>query len=121
MVHKARLNGLPAWNKVERSTDQMVIAFEAYQHLRAVAVRPMTAISDLSSIHEDICTSAHQKRVAMILLPFHKHQRVDGAMESIGHAFHEVNKRVLQRAPCSVGILVDRGLGGTSHVVASES
>ncbi|KAL0690782.1 hypothetical protein Bca4012_090461 [Brassica carinata] len=84
MVHKARLNGLPAWNKVERSTDQMVIAFEAYQHLRAVAVRPMTAISDLSSIHEDICTSAHQKRVAMILLPFHKHQRVDGAMESIG-------------------------------------
>ncbi|KAF8095478.1 hypothetical protein N665_0332s0058 [Sinapis alba] len=120
MVHKARLNGLPAWNKVERSTDQMVIAFEAYQHLRAVAVRPMTAISDLGSIHEDICTSAHQKRVAMILLPFHKHQRVDGVMESIGHAFHEVNKRVLQRAPCSVGILVDRGLGGTSHVVASE-
>ncbi|CAN6925639.1 unnamed protein product [Brassica oleracea] len=38
MVHKARLNGLPAWNKVERSTDQMVIAFEAYQHLRAVAL-----------------------------------------------------------------------------------
>ncbi|CAF2078120.1 BnaC01g35010D [Brassica napus] len=28
--------------------------------------------------------SQHQKRVAMILLPFHKHQRVDGAMESIG-------------------------------------
>lgn len=84
MVHKARLDGLPAWNKVERSTDQLVIAFEAYQHLRAVAVRPMTAISDLSSIHEDICTSAHQKRVAMILLPFHKHQRVDGAMESRG-------------------------------------
>ncbi|XP_013728166.1 cation/H(+) antiporter 19-like [Brassica napus] len=62
MVHKARLNGLPAWNKVERSTDQMVIAFEAYQHLRAVAVRPMTAISDLSSIHEDICTSAHLRQ-----------------------------------------------------------
>lgn len=120
MVHKARNNGLPIWNKIERSTDQMVIAFEAYQHLRAVAVRPMTAISDLSSIHEDICTSAHQKRVAMILLPFHKHQRMDGSMESIGHAFHEVNQRVLQRAPCSVGILVDRGLGGTSQVVASE-
>ncbi|KAG7577632.1 Cation/H+ exchanger [Arabidopsis thaliana x Arabidopsis arenosa] len=120
MVHKARNNGLPIWNKIERSTDQMVIAFEAYQHLRAVAVRPMTAISGLSSIHEDICTSAHQKRVAMILLPFHKHQRMDGAMESIGHGFHEVNQRVLQRAPCSVGILVDRGLGGTSQVVASE-
>ncbi|CDY69175.1 BnaCnng62230D [Brassica napus] len=120
MVHKARYNGLPIWNKIERSTDQMVIAFEGYQHLRAVAVRPMTAISDLSTIHEDICTSAHQKRVAMILLPFHKHQRMDGAMESIGHAFHEVNKRVLQQAPCSVGILVDRGLGGASHVVASE-
>lgn len=31
-----------------------------------------------------------------------------------------VNRRVLEHAPCSVGILVDRGLGGTSHVSASN-
>ncbi|OWM63221.1 hypothetical protein CDL15_Pgr010621 [Punica granatum] len=120
MVHKARRNGLPFWNKIRDDQDQMVIAFEAYQQLSAVTVRPMTAISALSTIHEDICTSAHQKRTAIILLPFHKHQRLDGTMESLGHAFQFVNQRVLRYAPCSVGIIVDRGLGGTTQVSASD-
>ncbi|XVF07274.1 hypothetical protein REPUB_Repub06bG0124500 [Reevesia pubescens] len=120
MIHKARKNGLPFWNKKREDQDQMVIAFEAYQQLRSVIVRPMTAISALNSIHEDICTSADRKRAALILMPFHKHQRLDGAMESLGHSFHLVNQRVLRHSPCSVGILVDRGLGGTTQVVASE-
>ncbi|KAK9289171.1 hypothetical protein L1049_017645 [Liquidambar formosana] len=120
MVHKARNNGLPFWNRKRDDKDQMVIAFEAYQQLSSVSIRPMTAISPLDSIHEDICTSAHQKRVAMIILPFHKHQRLDGTMESLGHSFHLANHRVLHHAPCSVGILVDRGLGGTTQVSASD-
>ncbi|XP_057476274.1 cation/H(+) antiporter 19-like [Actinidia eriantha] len=120
MVHKARMNGLPFWNKKGDDKDQMVIAFEAYRQLSSVTVRPMTAISALNSIHKDICTSAHQKRAAMILLPFHKHQRIDGVMESLGHSFHLVNQRVLRHASCSVGILVDRGLGGTTQVSASD-
>ncbi|XP_056166069.1 cation/H(+) antiporter 19-like [Syzygium oleosum] len=120
MVHKARRNGLPFWNKARDDQDQMVIAFEAYQQLSSVTVRPMTAISPLGTIHEDICTSAHQKRSAMILVPFHKHQRLDGVMESLGHSFQAVNQRVLHYAPCSVGILVDRGLGGTTQVSASD-
>ncbi|XP_068326076.1 cation/H(+) antiporter 19-like [Pyrus communis] len=122
MVHKARNNGLPFWNKKndENNKDQMVIAFEAYEKLSSVKVRPMTAISSLDNIHEDICASAHQKNAAVILLPFHKHQRLDGNMESLGNAFRSVNERVLKHAPCSVGILVDRGLGGTAQVSASE-
>ena len=122
MVHKARNNGLPFWNKKQDddNEDQMVIAFQAYGKLNSVSVRPMTAISDLTNIHEDICTSAHQKRAAMIIVPFHKHQRVDGSMESLGHSFHMVNELVLSHAPCSVGILVDRGLGGASQVQASD-
>ncbi|KAJ1418750.1 Sodium/solute symporter superfamily [Sesbania bispinosa] len=120
MVHKARNNGMPFWNKKQDEKDQMVIAFQTYGKLSSVNVRPMTAISPLSNIHEDICTSAHQKRAAIILLPFHKHQRVDGSMESLGHSFHVINELVLSHAPCSVGILVDRGLGGTSQVQASD-
>lgn len=120
MVHKARKNGMPFWNKKPDDKDQMIIAFQAYEKLRSVNVRPMTAISALNSIHEDICTSAHQKRAAMIILPFHKHQRVDGSMESLGHSLHVMNQLVLSHAPCSVGILVDRGLGGTSQVQASD-
>ncbi|GAV72301.1 Na_H_Exchanger domain-containing protein [Cephalotus follicularis] len=120
MVHKARNNGLPFWNRKRDDRDQIVIAFEGYQQLTNVIVRPMTAISALNNIHEDICASAHQKRAAMILIPFHKHQRMDGAMESLGHSLHVMNQRVLRHAPCSVGILVDRGLGGTTQVAASE-
>ncbi|VVA38449.1 PREDICTED: cation/H(+) antiporter [Prunus dulcis] len=124
MVHKARYNGLPFWNKKTDDTnsnkDHMVIAFEAYEQLSTVKVRPMTAISSLNDIHEDICASAHHKSVAMILLPFHKHQRLDGTMESLGNSFRSVNERVLRHAPCSVGILVDRGLGGTAQVSASD-
>ncbi|XP_030439871.1 cation/H(+) antiporter 19-like [Syzygium oleosum] len=120
MVHKARRNGLPFWNKARDDQDQMVIAFKAYQQLSSVTLRSMTAISPLGTIHEDICTSAHQKRSAMILLPFHKHQRLDGVMESLGYSFQAVNQRVLRYAPCSVGILVDRGLGGTTQVSASD-
>ncbi|CAJ1934085.1 unnamed protein product [Sphenostylis stenocarpa] len=120
MVHTARNNGMPFWNKKHDNRDQMVIAFQAYGHLSSVNVRPMTAISAFSNIHEDICTSAHQKRAAMIILPFHKHQRFDGTMESLGHSLHVMTGLVLSHAPCSVGILVDRGLGGTSQVQASD-
>ncbi|OIV99640.1 hypothetical protein TanjilG_17450 [Lupinus angustifolius] len=119
MVHKAHKNGLPFWNKKPYG-DQMVIAFQAYGQLSSVNVRPMTAISALNNIHEDICTSAHQKRAALILLPFPKHQCFDGTMESLGPAFHTMNGLVLSHAPCSVGILVDRGLGGISQVQASD-
>lgn len=123
MVNKARKNGLPFWrrnNSAEADNDHVVVAFEAYRQLSSVAIRPMTAISDLSTIHEDIVASAEQKRVALIILPFHKSQRIDGRLESIGAGYHEINKRVLAGATCSVAVLVDRGLGGAALVPSSD-
>lgn len=120
MVHKARKNGLPFWNKGQDPDNQIVVAFEAFRQLSHVLIRPMTAISPMSTIHEDICASAERKRAAIIILPFHKHQRLDGVMETTRTEFRFVNKKVLEHAPCSVGILVDRGLGGGSHVPASD-
>lgn len=121
MVHKARRNGMPFWTRGRDSDPhQIVVAFEDYQHLSQVSVRPTTAISSISSMHEDICDSAARKKVAMIILPFHKHQRVDCQLETTRGELRHVNRRVLEHAPCSVGILVDRGFGGTSHVAASR-
>jgi hypothetical protein len=123
MVHKARRNGLPFWNKLGTRTsgsNQIVVAFEAFEHLSKVSIRPTTAISPVSSMHEDICGSAESKRVAMIIIPFHKHLRIDGQLETTRLEFRNVNRCVLERAPCSVGILVDRGLGGSSHISASN-
>lgn len=121
MVHRARKNGLPFWNRSSRSSsDQVVVAFESFQRLSQVSIRPMTCISDLSDMHEDICTSAEAKRAAILILPFHKQQRVDGVMETTRYEFRNVNRKVLENSPCSVGIFVDRGLGGMRHVNASS-
>ncbi|KAK9147345.1 hypothetical protein Scep_006102 [Stephania cephalantha] len=121
MVHKSRKNGLPfSSKKHDADKDHVVVAFEAFQHLSGVSIKAMTSISSLSNMDEDICTSAERKEVAMVILPFHKHQRVDGTMETTRAEFREVNQRVLEKAPCSVGILVDRGFGGTTHVSASD-
>eukprot|EP00249_Psilotum_nudum_P021646 c28186_g2_i2 orf=286-2889(-) len=93
--------------------DHIFLAFEAYGQLSKVAVRPMTAISGLADMHEDICHTAAEKRTVLIVLPFHKYQRGDGELEVVNPGFRTVNQRVLQHAPCSVAILVDKGLGGT--------
>lgn len=121
MAHKARKNGMPFWNrKRDSDPNQIVIAFEAFQHLSQVSVRPTTAISSMSTMHVDICNSAAKKKVAMIILPFHKQQRLDGRLETARADLRHVNRRVLEHAPCSVAIFIDRGLGGTSHVAASH-
>ncbi|KAM3271072.1 hypothetical protein P3S67_029275 [Capsicum chacoense] len=121
MVHKARKNGLPFWKKREVSdSNQIVVAFETFEHLSKVSIRPTTAISPMNSMHEAIIAGAESKRAAMIILPFHKHQRIDGHLETTRADLRHLNRRVLQQAPCSVGILVDRGLGGPSHVHASN-
>ncbi|KAI3691822.1 hypothetical protein L6452_31624 [Arctium lappa] len=121
MVHKARKNGLPFWKKDPHSgSDQIVVAFEAFQHLSKVSIWPTTAISAVSSMHEDICNGAERNRAAMIILPFHKHLRLDGQLETTRAEYRHVNRKVLEYAPCSVGILVDRGFGGNSHIAASN-
>ncbi|GAB4856927.1 Cation/H(+) antiporter 20 [Ancistrocladus abbreviatus] len=60
MVQRARKNGQPLVNcfgkgKKARINDQVAIAFEAYAEASKVVVRPMTAISTLHTMHEDIC------------------------------------------------------------------
>ncbi|KAJ0922436.1 putative cation/H+ exchanger, sodium/solute symporter superfamily [Helianthus annuus] len=121
MAHKTRKNGSPFWKKGPKAnSDQILVAFETFQQLSKVSIRPTTAISAVSSMHEDICNGAESKKAAMIVLPFHKHLRLDGHLEVARAEYRHVNRKVLEHAPCSVSILVDRGFGGSSHVSASN-
>ncbi|KAA0044870.1 hypothetical protein IC582_016951 [Cucumis melo] len=121
MVHRARKNGRPFWNKGGKSgCDEIGVAFKAFEQLSRVSIRPMTAISRLSDMHEDVCNRADRKRAAIIILPFHKHQRFDGYLEATRGDFQSVNQKVLQQSPCSVGILVDKGFGGGSHISSTN-
>ncbi|KAJ8636870.1 hypothetical protein MRB53_011137 [Persea americana] len=122
MALRARRNGLPFLNRLASGAhDRVAAAFEAYGQLGRVRVLPMNAVSPISTMHEDVCSVAEEKRVAMIILPFHKHGGAgDVAMDQVGPGWRGVNQRVLKEAACSVGILVDRGFGGGHQVKPAD-
>ncbi|KAM6574632.1 cation/H(+) antiporter 20 [Cannabis sativa] len=117
MVHRVRKNGLPFFNVFRRGDwhSRVAGAFQTYGQLGRVSVRPTTAISALSTMHQDICHVAEEKRVAMIILPFHKQWNGadDESLQNMGHGWRGVNQMVLKHSPCSVAVLVDRGFGGS--------
>ncbi|ERM99916.1 hypothetical protein AMTRI_Chr10g225100 [Amborella trichopoda] len=119
IVHSSRKSGRHM-NRTEAESEHIVNAFENYVGVSGVAVQLVTAMSPFATMHEDICNLAEEKRAALIILPFHKHQTVDGGLETTNPAFRTINQNVLVNAPCSVGILIDRGLGGTTGISASH-
>ena len=89
-----------------------------------ILVRVSKAVSSSVSLYEDVCDSAEDLRVSIILLPFHKHQRIDGKMDSGKEGIRTTNQKVLRHAPCSIGIIVSRGVDGVpgfSQLLGSET
>ncbi|KAK1426620.1 hypothetical protein QVD17_15296 [Tagetes erecta] len=76
-----------------------------------VDVKRLLTLCPLATMHHDICTLADDLLASIIILPFHKNQVQDGKFNTNYLEFRSVNRKVLRHAPCSVGILVDRGLG----------
>ncbi|KAK4264738.1 hypothetical protein QN277_025871 [Acacia crassicarpa] len=121
IVHNTRKPDCPAINRTQAQSDHIINAFENFeQHAGGVSVQPLTAISPYSTMHEDICNLAEDKRVAFIIIPFHKQQTVDGGMEATNMAFRTINQNLLAHSPCSVGILVDRGLTGSNRLATNH-
>ncbi|KAI4330118.1 hypothetical protein MLD38_028424 [Melastoma candidum] len=122
IVHNTRKSGRPAINRTQAQSDHIINAFDNYrQHVGCITVQPLTAVSPYSTMHEDICNIAEDKRAALVIIPFHKQQTVDGGMEDTNPAYRMVNQNVLANSPCSVGILVDRGLNGLTRLSASQA
>lgn len=124
MVHRARRNGFPVICQ-GKGHDQVAAAFRAYSQFEPIKVRHSMVISALSTMHEDIYHVAEEKRVSMIILPYHTAWRGENeeavAVESVGHGWREVNRNVLENAPCTVAILVDRGLRNSFNQQEVES
>uniref|UniRef100_A0A0V0IUC0 Putative cation/H(+) antiporter 15-like n=1 Tax=Solanum chacoense TaxID=4108 RepID=A0A0V0IUC0_SOLCH len=114
-VHNSGKRGSRSLGHEETQTRQIITAFDNYE-LRSdgVMVQVLTARSALSTMDEDMCNIAKDKRVAFIILPFHKQRGIEGEMEDVNPEIRAVNEGVLANAPCSVGILVNRGLSETS-------
>ncbi|KAI3456040.1 hypothetical protein Pfo_012703 [Paulownia fortunei] len=110
VVHNSRKAGPRNPSHIEAQADQIIAAFDNYE-LRSEGVRTqaLTARCAYTTMDEDICTVAKDKRSAFIIIPFHRQQTIDGEMEDINPSIRSVNEGVLANAPCSVGILIDRG------------
>jgi hypothetical protein len=86
--------------------------FEAFgEAYDAVRVQTLNVVSAYATIHEDIFNSANEKRTSLIILPFHKQLGSEGALKTTSIAYRDINLNVMQGAPCSVGIFVDRDIG----------
>ncbi|XP_058764964.1 cation/H(+) antiporter 15-like [Vicia villosa] len=121
IVHNTTKPEQVALNRTEAQSDHIITAFKNYeQNTSFVSVQPLTAVSPYSTMHEDICNLAQEKRVSLIIIPFHKQQTVDGGMEPTNMSFRTINQNVLANAPCSVGILVDRGLNGLNRLDSNQ-
>ncbi|KAE8660372.1 hypothetical protein F3Y22_tig00116954pilonHSYRG00254 [Hibiscus syriacus] len=98
-------------NVVGRSFEH-ILAFRQYEENNGglVTVEAFTAISPPKLMYEDICNTALTKQTSFILLPFHRKWAIDGTIEVESNAIRYLNCSVLDRAPCSVGILITRGV-----------
>ncbi|XP_050245757.1 cation/H(+) antiporter 15-like [Quercus robur] len=90
-------------------SEHIINAFWRYEqhNLGKVTVHPFTAIAPYATMHDEICNLALEKRVSMVIIPFHKHWTLHGSEECDKH-IKAVNFKILKNVPCSVGILVDK-------------
>ncbi|GAV58661.1 Usp domain-containing protein/Na_H_Exchanger domain-containing protein [Cephalotus follicularis] len=102
-------------------SDPIINAFRSYekQHSNSVLVNLFSAISPYASMHDEICSVALEKRVCLVVVPFHKQWGSHGTEEF--KPMRSVNQNILKMAPCSVGILVDRGTLGSKGYASKTS
>ncbi|XP_023004460.1 cation/H(+) antiporter 28-like [Cucurbita maxima] len=107
--------------EVRQMRDQITAVVQSYvdENGDGITLGRMLALSAFNSMAQDICILAEELMGALIILPFHKSQRADGSLSEGNVGFRYVNRKVLRNAPCSVGILVDRGLGTVEKISRS--
>ncbi|MBA0708359.1 hypothetical protein Golax_023491 [Gossypium laxum] len=88
-----------------------IIPFYEYEgnNWDLVTVKAFTIITPPKLMHDDICTMALDKQTYFIILPFHRKWSIDGSLEEENNVVRNLNCNILDQAPCSVGILIDRG------------
>ncbi|KAG4388221.1 hypothetical protein GLYMA_09G128600v4 [Glycine max] len=102
--------------------EKLVDAFQNFEQefKGALVVNTFTSISPQENMYDDICTLALDKFASLIVLPFHKKWSSDGNFIEIeDESLRELNYRVMERAPCSVGILIERAQ--MTHIFSPET
>ncbi|KAJ9556914.1 hypothetical protein OSB04_011528 [Centaurea solstitialis] len=101
--------------KIPSAHTRMLQIIKAYNYLGSnIVVEHFMAMAPYGSMHEDIFTIAINKCANIVIVPFHKCWGIDGNTgATIFPGIRTVNYKIMEKAPCSIGILVDRGqIGG---------
>ncbi|CAI0429238.1 unnamed protein product [Linum tenue] len=77
----------------------------------SVSTQTLTVVSPYTTMHDDINCLGEDKQVTLILIPFHKQADVYRRLQDGNLNWRTVNKNLMATSTCSVGIIVDRGLG----------
>ncbi|KAJ0006823.1 hypothetical protein Pint_29632 [Pistacia integerrima] len=122
VLHLVKLSGQasPIFNSHQKKkkvfsnnsySENVIISFTKFEgsYWGSLSVNVFTAVSPPNLMHDDICTLALDKLASLIILPFHRRWYVDGSIESENEVIRTLNSKVLEKSPCSVGILIDRG------------
>ncbi|XP_051150334.1 cation/H(+) antiporter 15-like [Andrographis paniculata] len=111
IVHTSRkAGGHRNPSSVEAQADQLITAFDNYElRSEGVTTEVLTARCPYTTMDDDVCTIAEEKHAAFIVIPFHRQINEEGEMEDVDPSIRTVNEGILANAPCSVGILIDRG------------
>ncbi|KAL5717379.1 hypothetical protein ACHQM5_010392 [Ranunculus cassubicifolius] len=102
--HKVQRN-LPYSTAASRHIINMLRHYEE-SNKGKVSMHPFTVVSSYGSMHNDVYMLSLQNWTSLIILPYHKNL----ATGIVNGGIRTVNCNVLDRAPCSVGIIIDRGL-----------
>ncbi|CAH9059902.1 unnamed protein product [Cuscuta epithymum] len=98
-------------SRVSNSRSQKIVdMFQSFelQHAESATVQFFTAISMPRFMHHDVCSLAFDKLASFIILPFQRKWNQQGRVISDNSVLRTMNCNVLDLAPCSVGILIDR-------------
>ncbi|VFR00445.1 unnamed protein product [Cuscuta campestris] len=96
-------------SKPPTQSEHIFNAFRRFEQRNqdVMSVHCYKGVSPFATMHNDVCTLALEKRITLIIIPFHKQWTFRGRVESC-YAHRVLNSHVLKSTPCSVGILVDR-------------
>ncbi|KAK9727329.1 hypothetical protein RND81_05G274000 [Saponaria officinalis] len=99
-------------NNCKRMGNHYEHVVKAFDQLEAesqglIKIQHLVSVTPYESMHNDICTIAHDTRTNIIITPFYIKRGTNENVDRI----KEVNKRVILKAPCSVAILIDKRCG----------
>ncbi|XP_022156488.1 cation/H(+) antiporter 15-like [Momordica charantia] len=103
-------------------SEQIVNAFKYFgqSNRDIVSIYPFTAISPFETMHDDVCTLALDKSTSLVLVPFHKRFYSNGITSLCKNKMKTVNNHILDNAPCSIALVVDRGLLKVSKSITTN-